>query len=99
MKSGKKLSRLTKVKRDIGCGGSPLVEARGIEPLSEKHLQRFSPSAVCHLRFPRRNADKQALRFGRLRVMTEAEPNSCSRSPLIDAHFRPWSSGNERLPN
>lgn len=36
-----------KSRTQIWYGGLPLVEARGIEPLSEKHLQPFSPGAVC----------------------------------------------------
>ena len=75
------------------------LEARRIELLSGKYLQRVSPSAAYYLRFPRRSASMQALRFGRLRVMIQAEPLLYSRSPLIDARYRPWYSCNERLPN
>ncbi len=41
-----------------------LVEATGIEPVSENHLPWFSPSAADHLRFPSHNAEKQALCYG-----------------------------------
>ena len=41
-----------------------LVEVRGVEPLSEKCLQRLSPSAVGVLTFPCRHAHRQAWRFG-----------------------------------
>ena len=32
-----------------GSSGSPLVEPRGVEPLSESNLERTSPGAVCYL--------------------------------------------------
>ena len=41
-----------------------VVEVRGIEPLSEDSDILFSPSASYLLGFPRRTADRQAVRFG-----------------------------------
>jgi hypothetical protein len=41
-----------------------MVEMRGIEPLSEKILPRFSPSAVGVLNLPRCIAHQQAMHFG-----------------------------------
>lgn len=43
-----------------------LVEARGVEPLSENHLPQLSPSAVSLLGFPSHSADRQALCYGSL---------------------------------
>ena len=43
-----------------------LVEPTGIEPVSENPSTKFSPSAVCLLKFPHTSADKQALAFGSL---------------------------------
>ena len=48
----------------IGCGSLPLVEAAGIEPASENHLIRLSPSAAILLGFPSRIAEWQAIRYG-----------------------------------
>ena len=41
-----------------------LVDPRGVEPLSENLFIQLSPSEVCLLEFPSRNAGKQALRSG-----------------------------------
>lgn len=41
-----------------------VVEARGIEPLSENHLPRLSPSAADRLRFPSTGAERQAPGYG-----------------------------------
>ena len=41
-----------------------MVEIRGIEPLSENHSTGLSTSVVYLLKFPPRDADKQAARFG-----------------------------------
>ena len=41
-----------------------MVEARGIEPLSENRFTETSPSAVYPLRFPHQAADKQAACLG-----------------------------------
>ena len=41
-----------------------LVEARGIEPLSEDRITTLSPSAVHILNFPLRNAYARAFQFG-----------------------------------
>lgn len=46
--------------------GSYLVEVRGVEPLSENRLPRFSPSAVNVFNLPYCNAHRQALQFGSL---------------------------------
>ena len=62
-----------------------LVEARGIEPLSENHLIQLSPSAAGLLRFPSRIADRQAMRYGSHYGVTESVATLRSRSPLIDA--------------
>ena len=62
-----------------------LVEARGIEPLSENHLIQLSPSAVRLLGFPSRIAGGQAMRYGSHYAVTEGVAPLRSRSPLIDA--------------
>ncbi len=62
-----------------------MVESRGIEPLSENHLIRLSPSAVGLLRFPSRIADRQAIRYGSHYAMTESVAPLGSCSPLVDA--------------
>ena len=41
-----------------------MVEARGVEPLSENLSIQLSPSAVYLLKFPIQNADKQAFLKG-----------------------------------
>ena len=68
--------------------GSPLtclVEARGIEPLSENHLIQLSPSAADLLGFPSRIAERQAMRYGSHYGVTQGVAPLRSRSPLIDA--------------
>ena len=50
-----------------GCSFTPpMVEPRGIEPLSENPSSQLSPGAVYLLDLPRTSADKQALAFGSL---------------------------------
>ena len=39
----------SRARRPLGSSGSALVEARGVEPLSENNLTRTSPGAVCYL--------------------------------------------------
>ena len=69
-----------------GCSFTPpMVEARGIEPLSENHLIQLSPSAADLLRFPSRIADRQAMRYGSHYAVTSGVAPCRSRSPLIDA--------------
>ena len=62
-----------------------LVEARGIEPLSENHLIQLSPSAAVLFGFPSRIAERQAMRYGSHYGVTEGVATRRSRSPLIDA--------------
>ncbi len=62
-----------------------LVEPRGIEPLSENHLSRLSPSAARLLRFPSPDAGGQASGYGSRFVMTGGATSARSRSPLHDA--------------
>ena len=62
-----------------------LVEATGIEPVSENHLPWFSPSAAVLLRFPSLNAERQALSYGSRPGVTDEATADRSRSPLIDA--------------
>ena len=62
-----------------------LVEATGIEPVSENPFTQLSPGGVYLLRFPSMHADKQAYTYGSYPVMTKAVASLCSRSPLIDA--------------
>ncbi len=62
-----------------------MVETRGIEPLSENHLPRLSPSAARLLGFPSHNAEGQALCYGSRCVMTGEATFARSRSPLHDA--------------
>ena len=62
-----------------------MVEARGIEPLSENHLIQLSPSAADLLRFPSRIAERQAMRYGSHYGVTSGVAPCRSRSPLIDA--------------
>lgn len=66
--------------------GSYLVEMTGIEPVSEKRLQRLSSSVVIVLKFPQLIAQRQAINLGILKVMTRYKALPCSRSPLIDAY-------------
>ena len=80
-----------------------LVEARGIEPLSENHLIQLSPSAADLLRFPSRIADRQAMRYGSHYGVTSGVAPCRSRSPLIDASLptavlRGKTGGLIRLP-
>ena len=44
--------------------GGYIVEARGVEPLSEDSATRASPSAVCVLKFPHARAHRQARAIG-----------------------------------
>ena len=44
--------------------GGYMVEARGVEPLSEDSATRASPSAVCVLKFPHARAHRQARAIG-----------------------------------
>lgn len=62
-----------------------MVEARGIEPLSENRSPWLSPSAECLLRFPSPDAGKQASGYSSCQVMTRAAALPRSRAPLIDA--------------
>lgn len=48
------------------CRTFNMVEPRGIEPLSENPSSQLSPSAVCRLKFPHTDADKQASAIGSL---------------------------------
>ena len=80
-----------------------LVEARGIEPLSENHLIQLSPSAADLLGFPSRIADRQAMRYGSHYGVTSGVAPCRSRSPLIDASLptavlRGKTGGLIRLP-
>ena len=69
-----------------GCSFTPpMVEARGVEPLSENQSTVLSPSAAGLLRFPSHNAGRQALCYGSHPVMTGAVARPRSRSPLVDA--------------
>ena len=45
-----------------------MVEARGVEPLSENKFMGLSPSAVDDLTFPPRYAGQQAYRFSSFMV-------------------------------
>ena len=45
----------------IGGGSLPLVEATGVEPVSENPLTQLSSWVVYLLEFPLTNADRQAL--------------------------------------
>ena len=65
-----------------------LVEARGIEPLSENRSSQLSPGADNHLKFPLQVAGCQAKCIGSFKVMTGRETKPGSRSPLIDALIR-----------
>ena len=49
---------------DLAARPSGLVEARGVEPLSENPSIQLSPGALCHLNFPSVNAGTQALILG-----------------------------------
>ena len=68
-----------------------LVEPRGIEPLSENPSSRPSPSAVCHLKFPHSDADKQAALIGILKYTSSYKATYRKRSPLVDAVSSSWS--------
>ena len=62
-----------------------MVEATGIEPVSENHSPQLSPSAACLLGFPSLAAVRQAASYGSLYCMTRAKTLSDSRSPLNHA--------------
>ena len=69
-----------------------MVEARGVEPLSENPFTRISTSVACYCGtvselspFPRESASKHADGFGRLWYIGQATAVTCRRSPLIDA--------------
>ncbi len=47
-----KNSQTVKAVCELGCGNLPLVETRGVEPLSEDRSYRLSPSADHALTFP-----------------------------------------------
>ena len=63
-----------------------MVEARGVEPLSENQFLRFSPGADNRLEFPSADAGCQASVLVSSEIMTESEESPRSRSLLIDAH-------------
>lgn len=48
------------------CGMKGVVEARGIEPLSENHLPKLSTSVSNYLTFPHLTANWKAERIGSL---------------------------------
>ena len=48
----------------LGCGNLPLVEATGVEPVSENPLTQPSSWVVYLLEFPLTNADRQAFDQG-----------------------------------
>ena len=58
-------------KQNEFCLCSELVEARGIEPLSENHLPKLSTSVSNYLTFPHLTANWKAERIGSLCVMTK----------------------------
>ncbi len=62
-----------------------MVEATGIEPVSENLFTQLSPGGVALLGFPSPNAERQAVGYGSRQVMTSAAASTRSRSPLIDA--------------
>ena len=61
-----------------------MVEARGIEPLSENHLPKLSTSVSNYLTFPHLTANWKAERIGSLWVMIKWKASLDSRAPLID---------------
>ena len=72
-------------KQNEFCLCSGLVEARGVEPLSENHLSRLSPSAADPLDSPHRApTDRLPVAVSAL-VMTGPAASPCSRSPLNHA--------------
>ncbi len=56
-----------------------MVEARGIEPLSENSFMRLSTSVVYRLKFPEQTADKRAERSG--------SPNTIQRNGHSEESF------------
>lgn len=73
-----------KHKQNEFCLCSELVEARGIEPLSENHLPKLSTSVSNYLIFPLLTANWKAERIGSLSVMIKLKASLDSRAPLID---------------
>jgi hypothetical protein len=71
--------------REMAPGPYPVVEMRGIEPLSENQSTQASPGAVGLLRFPRRIAVRQAMQFGSPQYNHALRGARTDRSPLIDA--------------
>ena len=87
----KKYPLHTRVKRQKNESGmrlasrlSLVVEARGIEPLSENHLPKLSTSVSNYLTFPHLTANWKAERIGSLWVMIKWKASLDSRAPLID---------------
>ena len=76
-----------------------LVEARGVEPLSENRSSQLSPGAGNLFSFPPQIAGCQAKSFSSFSVMTGRETKPGSRSPLIDALIRTAVLSVRRLPN
>ena len=77
-----------KAETELNVLCSDVVEARGIEPLSENPSSQLSPSAGSYFEFPRRSGSCQPMRVGSPKVMTGKKALPGSRSPLIDASSR-----------
>ena len=76
-----------------------LVEARGVEPLSENLFLPASPSADALLSFPRSTAENQAVKSGSLWCMVALKAWGHARSLLSDALAGPQYSRVGRQPN
>ena len=74
-----------------------MVEARGVEPLSESPSIYTSPGAGCCLDFPHTADGSQAAAGGILLIQWRYEDSFRHRSPLVDAqiqsHGTLWQDG------
>jgi len=64
-----------------------MVEARGIEPLSENYLPKLSTSVSNYSYFPNSIANWKSMKFGSLKFMTKCKAKLDSRTPLIDVYI------------
>ena len=64
-----------------------MVEATGVEPVSERSVICLSPSAVHVLKFPRRHAHEQAYLFGSFMNTPLAQSFARLRFPLYDTSY------------
>ena len=77
---------------------SDVVEARGIEPLSENIFPKASPSAVCKLKFPYQTAGRQAERLGSFIIHGSLKALTAHVHHCVTPYPMPWYSQVRRPP-